>query len=59
MPDKPLANRKVAVLVENQFIPKEIRVYQDRFGSSVRRSSWFHVCGGSESSASTAPSSRA
>lgn len=38
MADQALAGRKIAVLVESQYIPHEIRTYQDRFaayGASV------------------------
>ncbi|MCP5365343.1 MAG: DJ-1/PfpI family protein [Hyphomicrobiales bacterium] len=31
MTDKPLAGKKIAVLVEAQYIPHEIKTYQDRF----------------------------
>jgi putative intracellular protease/amidase len=30
--DKPLAGARVAVLVESQFIPEELRIYRERFG---------------------------
>jgi protease I len=33
MPDQPLDGKKIAVLVESQFIPAEISCYQDRFAS--------------------------
>ena len=33
MPDKSLAGKKVAVLVEAQYIPAEIKCYQERFAS--------------------------
>jgi len=33
MPDQPLAGKKIAVLVESQYIPAEIKCYQERFGS--------------------------
>lgn len=32
MVEKPLAGRKIAVLVESQYIPQEIECYQARFG---------------------------
>jgi putative intracellular protease/amidase len=31
MTDTPLANKKIAVVVESQYIPGEIRIYQERF----------------------------
>lgn len=31
--DKPLAGEKIAVLVENEYIPDEIRIYQERFAA--------------------------
>ena len=31
MSSKPLANRKVAVLVESQYIPVEMNVYREKF----------------------------
>lgn len=33
MPDQVLAGKKVAVIVESQYIPEEIRCYQERFAS--------------------------
>jgi putative intracellular protease/amidase len=33
MPDSSLAGKKIAVLVESQYIPGEIRTYQERFAS--------------------------
>ena len=33
MPDKSLAGKKIAVLVEAQYIPAEIKCYQERFAS--------------------------
>ena len=33
MPDKSLAGKKIAVLVESQYIPAEIKCYQERFAS--------------------------
>ncbi|RAI44229.1 type 1 glutamine amidotransferase domain-containing protein [Rhodoplanes roseus] len=33
MSNAPLAGRKIAVLVESQFIPDEIRIYRERFAS--------------------------
>ena len=33
MPDQSLAGKKVAVLVEAQYIPGEIKIYQERFAS--------------------------
>lgn len=33
MPDNSLAGKKVAVIVEAQYIPGEIKIYQDRFAS--------------------------
>lgn len=33
MSDKPLAGKKIAVLVESQYIPEEITIYQQRFAS--------------------------
>jgi protease I len=33
MPDQVLTGKKIAVLVEAQYIPHEIRTYQDRFAS--------------------------
>ncbi len=32
MEGRPLEGRKIAVLVESQYIPEEIRTYQERFG---------------------------
>jgi len=32
MPDLPLAGKKIAVLVDNQFIPEEIAAYREHFG---------------------------
>jgi putative intracellular protease/amidase len=31
MTGKPLANKKIAIVVESQYIPGEIKIYQDRF----------------------------
>jgi hypothetical protein len=31
MPDKSLVGKKIAVIVESQYIPDEIRIYQNRF----------------------------
>jgi protease I len=28
---KPLAGKKIAVVVESQYVPGEIRIYQERF----------------------------
>lgn len=33
MPDKPLAGKRIAVLVESQYIPSEIATYRERFAS--------------------------
>lgn len=33
VPDKPLASKRVAVLIESQFIPGEIKIYRERFVS--------------------------
>ncbi|HYN38105.1 MAG TPA: type 1 glutamine amidotransferase domain-containing protein, partial [Rhodospirillales bacterium] len=33
MPDKSLAGKKIAVLLESQYIPAEIKCYQERFAS--------------------------
>jgi putative intracellular protease/amidase len=33
MNDKPLRGRKVAILVENEYVPAEIRAYRERFGA--------------------------
>ena len=33
MSNQPLANKKIAVLIEAQFIPHEIRTYQERFAA--------------------------
>ena len=33
MADKSLAGKKIAVLVEAQYIPAEIKIYQERFAS--------------------------
>ncbi len=32
MPDKPLANKKIAILVESEYVPDEINAYLERFG---------------------------
>ena len=33
MSNQPLANKKIAVLIEAQFIPHEIKTYQERFAA--------------------------
>ena len=33
MADKPLSGKKIAVIVESQYVPQEIKCYQERFAS--------------------------
>ena len=35
----PLAGKKVAVLVESEYVPHQVRAYSQRFAGSGRRSS--------------------